>query len=293
LNELDPPPSVIELVKDNPQADAQWKAWLFNLFKWAQDNMSKDFFFEVDQDNINGYSSETKFGRNTAVTTTEAQIWPGGAFTYLTAASTVRIAAGGNAADTAAGTGAQEVHIIGLDADYNINTDTLVTAGASASSATTQTYLRVLRAWVGNVGSGEKNAGNITIEAVTGGTTQCFISQGQGQSQQLFFTVPAGKTAYIRGGRFSWIKTSGGGGAAAECKLYGQARLYNTDSNNNYESWRNLFDSFITLNGGNPTNLIEQSTDPIPEKTDIKVTGIVDAGSADIDGRLHIILVDN
>jgi len=255
--------------------------------------MNKDFFFEVDQGNVNGYSSETKFGRNPAVTSAGAVIWPGGTFLYLTAASTIRVAAGGNAADTAAGTGAQEVHVIGLDADYNIITDTLVTAGASASAATTQTYLRVLRAWVGEVGSGEKNAGDIAIEAVTGGTTQCFISTGQGQSQQLFFTVPASKTAYIRGGRFSWIKTSGGGGAAAECKLYGVARLYNTDSNNNYESWRNLFDSFITLNGGNPTNLIEQSTDPIPEKTDIRVTGVVDAGSADIDGRLHIVLVDN
>lgn len=34
MKQLDPPPSILELVRENPTADYQWKAWLNRIFEW-------------------------------------------------------------------------------------------------------------------------------------------------------------------------------------------------------------------------------------------------------------------
>lgn len=258
--------------------------------------LSVDPAFLVSAGAFRGYSTVVKFGHNADVDTTEEDLWSeGGNLTYLTTASTIRIQAGGNAADTAAGTGAREVHIQGLDANYNLITDTLVTNGASASTATTKTYLRVLRAYVGEVGSSGHNVGAITIEAVTGGTTQAHIPAELGQTQQCFYTVPAGKTAYVIGETFSCVKGAGGGAGSgtAGIHFHGWVRVYNEDSTNNYESWRSVFDILVIEAGNNPAKIKEDLYEPIPEKSDIRVSAVSDTSNMEVNGRLFILLRDN
>lgn len=286
--DLEPPPSTIS------EFVWQWRKWLNNLYEWLKGNVNKDFSLEVARGAVPGYSSRIITASNSDIDTTEEDIWnSGGTRTYLTSADTFRIAAGGNAADTAAGTGAREVIFVFLDANYNEVTETIATAGASASSATTSTGLRFQYAYVGDVGSSGANVGNITIEAVTAGTTQGLIEAGRGITKSGHFTIPANKKGYVIGENFSCIKGSGGpGGGTAGVQIYGYIRYYDTGSTNNYQSWLEVFHVGIIEAGNNPTQFNEFTKEPLPARTDIKITGISDTTNMHVDARLYIVLVD-
>lgn len=117
-----------------------------------------------------------KFGFNAAVGTTPEGVHSlGGDINFPVAAETVRIKAGGNAADTAAGDGARSVMVTGIDSNLNRLEELIVTAGASASAATTALFWRVYDAHLVDVGTyGEANTGDIIIENTT--STQALIS---------------------------------------------------------------------------------------------------------------------
>lgn len=155
-----------------------------------------------------GITEVKKFGRNTAIGTTYAPVCIGGVYQTPQAASatTLRIKAGGNANDTAAGSGAREITLIGLDENFLEVTETLATAGASASSATTTTFTRLFRAYVSASGTYATSAagshsGDIVIENGSGGTDWLTIDSAnfpKGQSEVGAYTVPAGKTGYVK-----------------------------------------------------------------------------------------------
>lgn len=164
-----------------------------------------DPLLEEAKGNVSGLTPGQKFGRNPSVAaSTIEDIWSvGGAYSgWLQAASAVRVKAGGNANDTSGGSGAQTVTIVGLDETWAEASETVTLAGASASSPTTTTFIRVHRAYVAGVGTyGGANAAAIDIET-TGGTLLARIgyenSQGLGQTQMMMYTVPLGKTLYFR-----------------------------------------------------------------------------------------------
>jgi len=139
-----------------------------------------------------------KFGRNSSISGPLEDIWTvGGAYNFLTAADTVRVAAGGDAADTAAGLGAREITVEGLDAQGNEISETIATAGISASASTTESFIRINRAYVSASGAyGAANTANVVIQT-TGGTTVAQIDAGLGQTLQAIYTVPRGKTGFI------------------------------------------------------------------------------------------------
>ena len=161
---------------------------------------NRDFLIEVAKGNIKGHSMVHKFGRNASV--------PNGSWAFvnnlgftawpLSAATTVRIKAGGNAADTAAGAGARAVVVQGINAAGDEVTETIVTAGAAASAVTTETFWRLHRAWVSSCGTyGGANVGAVTFENGAGGTDLLKIEAAEGQTQFAGFTIPAGKTGYL------------------------------------------------------------------------------------------------
>ncbi len=145
----------------------------------------------------NGISHDAKFGAEEAIGGSFAVISRGSLLWLPTVASTIRVKAGGNAADTAAGTGAQEITLEGLDANGIEATDTLVTAGASASAVSTKTFLRLNRVYVSDAGSGEVNAADMTLEVGAGGTDVMIITSGGGQSETSHISVPTGKALVI------------------------------------------------------------------------------------------------
>lgn len=163
---------------------------------------SKDFLIEVQKGNVPAHAMVHKFGRNAAVPNGSWEFvnllgftgWP------LSAATTVRIKAGGNAGDTAAGAGAREVTVQGIDDSFNEVSEAIATAGASASGATTALFWRVHRAWISACGTyGDANTAAVTIENSGGGTDLIQIAAGKGQTQFAGWTVPVSRTAYLLG----------------------------------------------------------------------------------------------
>lgn len=158
-----------------------------------------DFLIEVQKGNVPGHSLVHKFGRNDAVPNGSWEFvnllgftaWP------LSAATTVRVKAG-NGADTAAGAGAREITIEGIDSNLAELNEAVATAGASASANTSASFWRVHRAWVSSNGVyGAANTAAVVIENSAGGTDLIQIAIEEGQTQFAAWTIPTGKTAYL------------------------------------------------------------------------------------------------
>jgi hypothetical protein len=117
-----------------------------------------------------------QFGRNTAIGTSYEPVSDIGVYRTPQPAAAVqlRIKAGGNAADTANGSGARSVKLWGLNASGDEITEIIATAGTSASASTTNSFIRLYLAEVYESGTygtqtSGSHAGNITIERSTGG----------------------------------------------------------------------------------------------------------------------------
>lgn len=135
-----------------------------------------------------------EFGQNDDVGASEEVIWSvGGAYTgWLLADSTVRISSGGSSDDTAAGDGCRQVTVSGLDGNWDAQTATIATNGASASTATTETFIRVNLAYCSVIGVFDGPlGGNITLET-TAGTVLARVDSAEGQSRMGIYTVPRG-----------------------------------------------------------------------------------------------------
>lgn len=159
------------------------------------------FLIEVAKGNVEGHSMVHKYGRNGAVPNgswAHVSNMPFDITDFRSTAATMRVKAGGNAADTAAGAGAREVTIQGIDSTGAELAEAVATAGASASSATTASFFRVHRAWVSAVGTyGAANTADIVIEDSGSAADMITIAAGEGQTQYAGYTIPAGKTGYL------------------------------------------------------------------------------------------------
>jgi len=170
-------------------------------FVYGEAVNNEDFLIEVAKGNVAGHALVHKFGRNDSI--------PNGSFAHVSltpfatadfrqSAATMRVKAGGNAADSAAGAGAREVTIQGIDSTFAEITEAVATAGASASSATTASFWRVHRAWVSASGTyGAANTAAVVIEDSGGAADMITIGVGEGQTQYAGWTVPLAKTAYL------------------------------------------------------------------------------------------------
>ncbi len=165
---------------------------------------SNEFYAEVAKGNVAGHSIVAKFGENSAL--------PNGTFElisalsavytgFLAVVSTVRIKAGGNAADTAAGAGAQSVFVEGVDSNLVRVTEEIATAGAAASSATSASFWRIDRAYVGDAGTYATpvNTGAVVIEISGGGTDLVQIDAGEGQTQHAHAAIQTGVDIFLLG----------------------------------------------------------------------------------------------
>ncbi len=95
-----------------------------------------------------------------------------------------------------ADTGARTVRLIGLDADWNYQTEVLTMNGTTAVISAV-TWLRISGAIVESVGSTGAPEGTITIRVSVAGATHLIIPAGTLHSSQCHYTVPAGKEALI------------------------------------------------------------------------------------------------
>jgi len=155
-----------------------------------------------------GCRSFNKFGRNTSIGSNFTPVTRSGFYRtpQANAAVTLRIKAGGNANDTANGTGAREVTLVGIDANGNQQVEALATAGASASAATSKSFIRLFDAYVSKSGTyatqtTASHAGTIVIENAAGSEDWANITDGslaRGKTEMAVYTTPRDRSAVLK-----------------------------------------------------------------------------------------------
>ena len=145
-----------------------------------------------------------KFGVNKSVAngTWELISQTSAAYPLISTATTVRVKAGGDAADTLLGAGANTVRVVGLNSDATAQiTEDIDLAGASASASTTQAFFRVYHAEAVGCGTYATayNTGPIVIENTAGTLDLLTIEAAHSMSQHLAFSAPAGLSVVILG----------------------------------------------------------------------------------------------
>lgn len=180
---------------------------------------STEFDAAIAEGRIPGYSFIEKFGENDDIdAANEEVVWDGGGdYTYQSSAQSVELVSD-SASDTSAGSGAQEVIIEGLDGSYNLQSETVSTTGTTPVNLS-NTYLRIFRAYVGDVGANEKNVGNITIRVQGGGDTMALILADRGQTNMAIYTIPNGFTGYLKKVYLTILRGNGTQAVAVDANL--------------------------------------------------------------------------
>jgi len=234
-----------------------------------------------------------QFGHNIAVSTSFVPVTSNGIYRtpQVSGATTLRVKAGGHADDTAAGDGAREVTLIGLDETGAEVTEAVATAGASASSATTTTFIRLYEAYVSASGTYATSAAGshtatITIEnsAGTEDWTEILVDGfSQGQAQIGVYTVPLGWKAFI-----NTIHVAVDGNKAATILGFARPNILETAAP--YSAMRMFFErgamlGNVSIAGGVPDG-------PHPALTDVGFMARVASTTAEVDVDFEIILVE-
>jgi len=238
---------------------------------------------QIAEGQWNDTKSIFKFGYNGTVGTDEEAIWTeGGAYSYLSSATTLKISSA-STADASAGTGARTVSISGLDADYNEISETVTLNGQTAVN-TTNEYLRVFRMQVLTAGSGGANAGKVyagtgTVTSGVPANKYAVIDAGENQTLMALWTVPAGYTAYIHQLNVSQGATTANKYATIRLKIRNEGAVFAT---------KLKFDVMQQTYGS-------QYMIPIvvAEKSDIEVTGDSQSGDNTVSAEILMIYKKN
>lgn len=251
-------------------------------------------YFEIARNNITRVSTVHKFGRNASVGTSFVPITNGGVYQtpQSGSATTLRIKAGGNANDAAAGSGAREVTLIGLDENWNEVTEAVATAGASASAATTATFTRLYRAYVSASGTyataaAGSHSADITIENGAGGTDWATISATdfpRSQSEIATYSVPTGYTAYVQ-----YVLVNVDTNKVGDILGFQRASINQTAAP--YDAMR----IFLELGGVTGEDEVQPRTPmgPFVGPCDVGFMGKVSTGTGEIDIDFEILLVQD
>lgn len=221
-------------------------------------------------------------GLNAAVTTSAETIWPpSSAYVQLTTAVALEVVSS-SANDTANGTGARTVRIEYLDANYKTVSVDISMNGTSPVSV--GTGLAVNSAKVLTAGSTFGNVGAIDVRAVSGGAIKRQIAATAGQSQDFFYTIPAGCTGLLCATR---VTASGVTGTVI-------VNLLSKDS-------AGLIKNEARIDIGVTATSITPVTDPIelgtgimiPEKTLIELQATVSTGVGIVSALGELLVFEN
>jgi hypothetical protein len=144
---------------------------------------------------VAGHSRGSAYG-HTPTPAANTDVWEGaGLYPFLSAASILEVLSS-SANDTAAGTGARTFTINGLDGNFNPVSE-VVTLNGVTPVQTVKSYLRVNSFAIASAGSGNVNAGDVTLRVTGAGSTQAIARALYGFSKSAIYTVPTGFTLLI------------------------------------------------------------------------------------------------
>jgi hypothetical protein len=239
---------------------------------------NEPFDLQVARGQITMHESFQVFGYNPDTDTAEETVWPdGGLIPHPTVASKLDIVSTSTDDDgSPAGTGARTVFIAGVDGNYNVVSETIVLNGTT-NVETVNSYLYVNQFYVTAVGSGEKNAGEIT--AKVGATLYDLIATGFNQRTTAHYCVPAGYTAYMTTGVITAGQATGSTAITAYLKQHGPDGILRVGA-------------VSTINNGS----VQYDFNPpyrIPEKNCVGASAIGAAANNSISAFFNIILIKN
>lgn len=168
---------------------------------------SQDYLKAISEGDIPGHSSFGKNGVNSDVGTSWETVWGASTnYVFPTSAMQMEVVSSNNVADFfLGGTGAKQVYIKYLKADYTEATEYINLSGTTAVSTVATDIYRINNFRVNSVGSGGGNVGNLTIRGIGGGATYGYIPVGENRAQSSIYTVPKDYTLYITGIGFSSV----------------------------------------------------------------------------------------
>ncbi len=168
--------------------------------------MSYPSSFDIARGLAQGCVAHHVYGRHVDIGSSPTPVTRSGYYRTPQANAPVhlRIKSGGNANDTAAGTGGRAVTFIGIGVDGSLITETVATAGTSASAATTQHFIRLRDAYVAASGTyatqtAGSHASTINVEDTAGNlwATIADGTLGRGNMEQAVFTTPRDRAALV------------------------------------------------------------------------------------------------
>lgn len=232
---------------------------------------TEPFPLQVSRGQVELHKPLFKFGRNPDINGTEETVWDvGGIYAYPSSAVAMTVTTD---AATPANDNGVKVLVQGLDTDYNEVSQEVTLAGAGTAT-TTQTFLRVFRAYVSG---SQEPTGNLNI--TNGGTTYARITLGDNQTLMSVWTVPAGYTGYILNGTIS-VGTANG-------NQYVTGRLI-------ARQFGGVFRTQAKVDIAN--NLINYPFElplELPEKTDIEVRAVSSGTNNAVAATFTIVYIKN
>ncbi len=255
--------------------------------------VGSDYLIEVQKENVIGAELVHKYGRN-ATASTSWELVSGLSIVsapamFRQAAATMRVKAGGNAADAAAGVGAQKVTLEGItDGLVEVQeTLTMNANGTLASAASTALFWRVYRAFVSDDGIGAygaPNTGDIVIEDSGGASDENIILAGEGQSQHSVYTIPTGKTGYLLS-----VNVTVDAAKEASVRLLTRNKFNDVSTPFSPARIRKFFDGIVGQNDYIPRG--PEAT--LPALTDIWMEAKGSAGVSEVSCDFELLLIDD
>lgn len=245
--------------------------------------------FSIAIDSASGWRSIKVPGRNTAVGETFVPVAPGGLYRtpQATAAVSLRIRAGGNAADSPSGAGARRIELYGLKADGTEVIEVLDTAGTEQSAATENQFIRLFQAKVVLSGTyatqtAGSHVGNILIEDTAGQLWTSIPLNGfpEGITRIGAFTVPVNYEAYLIGFRINTTAQK-----VVDGLVFQRSGVLETSPP--YSAMTAILELF------NVTGFVDESFDApvyLPPLTDVGVMAVVSGQAARVNSDLGLLL---
>jgi hypothetical protein len=230
------------------------------------------FELQVVRDQIENHKTVFKFGFNPDINSVEETVWDvGGIYAYPSSAVAMTVT---TTAATPANDNGVKVIVFGLDEDYNEVNQEVTLAGAGTAT-TTQTFLRVFRAYVSG---SQAPTGNLNI--TNGATTYARITLNENQTLMAMWTVPAGYTGFIDHVNIATGTTNANQYITAQLVQRTQGGVFRVMMKQ-------------TLGSGGVADFLIRYPISVPEKTDLEVRAESSGANNLVSANFSIVYIKN